>query len=94
MTVSVASQCASCDIGLPVVRPHFAEPRGMMHIDAAKGRGWLCGNYDSECRHIGEPLGWYTFAWRPKMCRNGLLRWLTWVERHDDGTYSLGNRAH
>ena len=52
-----------------------------------------CLDYDSECRHAAEPLGFYTFAWKPRRCRNRRLRWLTWVERHDDGTFTLGNRA-
>lgn len=49
---------------------------------------------DDEDRLNVEPFGYYTFAWLPKRCRNGKIRWLTWVERHDDGTYTLGNRAH
>jgi hypothetical protein len=53
-----------------------------------------CPNWDGEFRHVAEALGFYTFAWRPRRCRNGKLRWLTWIERHDDHTYTLGNRAH
>lgn len=50
--------------------------------------------YDNEGRHICEPFGFYEFAWRPRKCRNGKWRWLCWVESHDDGTFTLGNRAH
>lgn len=49
--------------------------------------------YDSEGRNPVEPLGYYEFAWRPRRCRNGRVRWLCWVERHSDGTFTLGNRA-
>lgn len=49
---------------------------------------------DSEGRLGYEPLGYYTFAWFPKRCRSGRIRWLCWVEHHSDGTYTLGNRAH
>lgn len=59
-----------------------------------QGEFLLCKNYDDECRHGAEPLGFYTFAWLPVRTRNGKRRWLTNVERHDDGTYTLGNRAH
>jgi hypothetical protein len=48
---------------------------------------------DSEGRLSYEPLGVYIFAWRPRRCRNGKTRWLCWVERHSDGTFTLGNRA-
>ncbi len=40
-----------------------------------------------------EYFGYYIFAWLPKKCRNGKWRWLCWLEKHDDGTYTLGNRA-
>jgi hypothetical protein len=53
-----------------------------------------CLNYDDECRHIAESLGFYVFAWLPVRARNGKMRWLRWVERHEDGTVTLGNRAH
>ncbi len=53
----------------------------------------ICPDYDPEGRHIAEPLGFYTFTWWPKICRNGKRRWMTWVERHRDGTYTLGDRA-
>lgn len=57
--------------------------------------GWLiCVDYDSECRHVGEPMGFFRFAWWPVRCRNGKRRWLEWVECHCDGTYTLGDRAH
>ena len=53
-----------------------------------------CKNHDSEHRSIGEPLGYYRFAWWPVVCRNGRRRWLTWIEDHGNGAYTLGNRAH
>lgn len=53
-----------------------------------------CPDYDEEGRHVSEAIGWFEIAWWPVRCRNGKLRWLRWVERHDDGSYSLGNRAH
>lgn len=46
--------------------------------------------YDSELRSCCESYGLHVFAWRPVRCRNGLLRWLTTVERHHDGTYTKG----
>lgn len=49
---------------------------------------------DAEGRWPIEPLGFYRFAWTPKRCRNGKIRWFCWVEHHGDGTYSLGDRAH
>lgn len=53
-----------------------------------------CPDWDSEFRHVSEPVGFHTFAWRPVRCRNGRWRWLTWVERFPDGTFAIGNRAH
>lgn len=102
MTVSVKSQCPHCDKGRPV---SFSPRRGMMlhsvYGTDADGREWAmkgeftrCRNYDVECRHLAEPFGFYTFAWLPRRCRNGRKRWLCWVERHPDGTYTYGNRAH
>lgn len=45
---------------------------------------------DEEGRHCCEPIGYSFFAWLPVKCRNGKIRWLTAVERHVDGTYTLG----
>src|SRR5262249_22786014 len=64
-------------------------------INTLTGERYLpCPDWDWEFRHVSEPLGFYMFAWWPRRCRNGKLRWLTSVERHDDGTFTLGNRAH
>ncbi len=52
-----------------------------------------CLDYDSECRHAAEPLGFYAFAWKPVRRRNGRWAWLRWVELHADGSVTLGNRA-
>ena len=49
---------------------------------------------DSEGRLSSEPYGYYFFAWKPRRCRNGKIRWLCWLEDHMDGTFSRGNRAH
>lgn len=46
--------------------------------------------YDSENRFVGEPIGFHVFAWKPTRCRNGYWRWLCWLERHGDGTFTLG----
>lgn len=85
------SQCGHCERGLPRGRLTVLGGRVGHTIN---GRADICGNVDAELRSIGEPFGFYTFAWLPKTCRNGKRRWLCWVERHDDGTYTLGNRAH
>ena len=53
-----------------------------------------CPDWDLEGRHTSELFGFFSFVWWPVRCRNKKLRWLCWVERHQDGTYSLGNRAH
>lgn len=55
---------------------------------------WPCEDWDSECRHIGEPMGFFRFAWLPTRCRNGEVRWLRWLEQHEDGSLTLGSRAH
>lgn len=54
----------------------------------------ICADWDVEFRYIGEPFGFFLFAWLPVKCRNRRVRWLTWVEKHRDGTCTLGNRAH
>ena len=95
MTVSFQSRCGRCDLGHSVTL--LTHPRGhkyVVHGHRATDDRERCLNYDDECRSLGEPLGWYGFAWRPRRCRNGKLRWLVSTERHSDGTYSLGNRAH
>ncbi len=70
-------------------------PRPIDHSLWFEDEGYQpCLDYDAECRHVSEPLGLFAFAWWPVRCRNGKRRWLTAVERHDDGTYTLGNRAH
>ena len=98
MSVSVQSQCQSCNNGM---KPHHSPHDGaVMHgLHYFNGHGWLpapgneqCGNYDDECRHIAEPLGFSLFAFTPKRCRNGRWRWLRFVEKHPDGTFTL-NRA-
>lgn len=94
MSVSVRSQCDLCDAGW---RAQTFTDDGYIFFWAHEDSDheiYPCDNYDTEMRHIVEPLGYYIFAWLPKVCRNGRTRWLTWVERHDDGTYTLGNRAH
>ena len=53
-----------------------------------------CPDWDEEFRHVSEPFGFFSFAWWPRECRNGKRRWLTSVEHHQDGTFTLGNRAH
>lgn len=93
-SVTVKSQCAYCDEGVPFFRRSPVVPDYMKHYLAASQILIECRNYDSEMRHAAEGLGFYTFAWWPVKCRNNRLRWLTWVERHSDGSYTLGNRAH
>lgn len=99
--IGAKSQCEACNRGEAVerltrgvgrgriVHPQLSQTGQVMRSETVR-----CLNWDSENRHIAESLGWYTFAWMPKRCRNGKLRWLCWVERHSDGTYTLGNRAH
>lgn len=48
---------------------------------------------DTEGRLACDSLGFYFFAFWPRRCRNGKIRWLCWLEKHDDGTFTLGNRA-
>ena len=45
---------------------------------------------DSEGTAVWEDFGKHRFAWTPKRCRNGKLRWLKTLERHRDGSYTLG----
>jgi hypothetical protein len=46
---------------------------------------------DAEGRFPWEPMGFTTFAFKPKRCRNGKLRWLCFVERHGDGSYTYAH---
>jgi hypothetical protein len=45
---------------------------------------------DSEGTVPWEEFGAHRFAWLPRRCRNGRLRWLRTLERHRDGSYTLG----
>ena len=45
---------------------------------------------DSEGTAAWEDFGPHRFAWWPRRCRNGRVRWLKTLERHRDGTYTLG----
>jgi len=101
--IAVESQCLYCD---SAAWPRHGRAvmcliHGRVHhaaVDASgnliKGSARMCGNYDDEGRHMAEPFGFYIFSWRPRRCRNGKLRWLRFLERHMDGTYTLGSRAH
>lgn len=92
MNAWVKSHCKRCNGGETVSRRHGV----MVHrriADDGVPQYEACPNWDSECRHAAESLGFYLFAWLPVKCRNGKRRWLRWVERHGDGTFSLGNRA-
>lgn len=48
---------------------------------------------DSEGTVPWEEFGTHRFAWLPRRCRNGRVRWLKILERHRDGTYTLGRLA-
>ena len=48
---------------------------------------------DSEGTAVWEDFGAHRFAWFPRRCRNGRVRWLKVLERHRDGTYTLGRLA-
>lgn len=95
MNVSVESRCIACKRHEPV---GFRRGRVVHSVrdgdGCATAESFGCADFDAECRHAAEPLGFYSFAWRPRRCRNRRLRWLTWVERHADGSFTLGNRAH
>ena len=105
--VAAQSQCPSCIKGHPYVdggsrsatrRHRFYHSVYGTREDsreyALRGEFTACLNFDPEDRHIAEPLGFYVFAWLPRSCRNGRVRWLRWLERHSDGSYTLGNRAY
>lgn len=49
---------------------------------------------DEEKRISSEKFGLFVFAWWPHKCRNGKWRWFRSLEKHDDGSYTLGNRAN
>lgn len=55
-----------------------------VHVGVPRGHPVM----DSEGKFVWEPYGWPFFAWWPRWCRNGKVRWLTTLERHDDGTYT------
>jgi hypothetical protein len=97
MNISVQTTCPYCLQGdKPRIR-RVLKPWYAFHIVERFSGGQdfaMCSMFDSELRHAGESLGFYEFAWKPVQCRNGKWRWLRTVERHDDKTYSLGNRAH
>ena len=94
--VGVQSRCQLCNQGNRYVRKRDGRIVHLTYdwIGARRVEDWRpCGNYDAECRHIGEPMGLFRFAWLPVECRNGKRRWLVSVERHEDGTCTLGDRA-
>lgn len=79
----------------------MAATHGFKIGDVADHDGWIdCGHgvsvgvrtgqelVNSEGVGVWEPEGYCTTAWLPKRCRNGKVRWLTWVDRHSDGTYT------
>ena len=92
MNVSVEITCPGCRLGRTPMLRRLTKPYYIYH--GGEEAFMLCESYDSELRWVGDPFGWFQFAWLPVQCRNGYWRWLRWVERHGDGTYSLGNRAH
>lgn len=96
MSAGMLSQCPFCIASIPIWRREACPPYRWLHL-ATNGHAYDCGNYDAENRHITEPFGLFVFAWLPKLCRNGKLRWLCCVEQHREPTkttYTLGNRAH
>jgi hypothetical protein len=98
--ISFRSRCTFCDMGGAHAEVGCRGGQMLHKLRTQNGalseplRYVTCSNWDDECRSIGEPFGFYTFAWLPVKCRNGKRRWLCDVERHRDGTYTLGNRAH
>jgi hypothetical protein len=92
MNISVPSRCPECSAGLPLWRREAVRPHRWMH--RIGDTAIFCENYDPEGRHVAEPYGFIEFAWRPTKCRNGRWRWLRSVEHHDDGTFSLCDRAY
>jgi hypothetical protein len=97
MNVSFQSRCDLCTQG--ATTGWSARTKRFVHpIPNTRNEFVACKNFDSEQRWLGDSLGYYVFAWRPRKCRNGKWRWLTWLERHTDWGgrtyYTLGNRAH
>lgn len=99
MSIGVQSLCTACDRREPprlltrgrrsmVVHPLYSEIGQQL-----RGEFLRCKNFDTECRHVGESFGYIFFAWFPRTCRNGRRRWLTWLERHQDGTFTYCDRA-
>lgn len=74
--------CAPCDAGKPLIHDDYG------HFHWANGDDLPCANYDTEWVHYLEPLGKPHYAWLPRRCRNGAIRWLVWLEHHKDGTYT------
>lgn len=95
MNISVENKCEACARGVPFGFVRMAPVHSKRGFDIrAPAPLTICDNYDDEWRHAAEPLGFYAFAFLPRICRNGKIRWFRWVERHDDGSYTLGDRAH
>jgi len=91
--VSAKSECPHC-LKAGRKRIMLRDHRMMHYLPESKTLPFqLCFDYDSECRHISEPLGFYEFAWKPVRRRNGRWVWLRFVECHRDGSTTLGNRA-
>lgn len=94
MFLSVKSECEACTRDEPVGRCKGVIVHSRRGPDRhIIGGHYPCKNWDDECRHAAEPLGFYTFALLPTKCRNGKWRWLCSIEDHGDGTYTRGNRA-
>jgi hypothetical protein len=47
---------------------------------------------DAEGKFAWEPLGFSSYAFIPRKCRNGRWRWLCFLEKHEDGTYTKDRR--
>lgn len=98
MTANIATEslCPDERHSWPSTRITHGPAKGRIAhaIPMTRGEFLLCKNFDSEDRHISEPFGFYEFAWLPRRCRNGKVRWLVSVEHHDNGTYTLGDRAY
>ena len=93
MNASVQSQCDYCTKAV-ALRWSKRNNRPVHAIPNTRNEFVACKNYDTELRHLAEPMGYYRVAFWPVKCRNGKWRWLTWIEDHGNGTYTLGNRAH
>lgn len=62
--------------------------KSVNEMQKSEGKDW----YDNAERHPFY-FGYFIFAWLPKRCRNGKVRWLAWLEKHSDGSYTAGDRA-